>query len=250
MYLPCRASLCLVSVLFSAAVQAAPLTICAEPDNLPFSGRETGFEVQAAHLLAQDIGRPLQVVYVAQRTPDFLRTTIISGRCDALMSVPTGFRRLATTKPWYRAGYVAVARSSAGVPPAALDDARLGGLRIGVPGQGTPPALAQARHGRIQNLHAYSLFDSEKLVKDVERGTLDIAYVWGPFAGWYAAQQPGLTIATLPPSDGAIPLAFALSIGVRPGNDELLRELDAAIGRKAAELTKILDRWHLPREHD
>jgi mxaJ protein len=246
---PCRVSLCLAAVLFTATAQAAPFTICAEPDNLPFSARDgQGFEVEAARLLAEDMGRDLQVVYVAQRTPDFLRTTVISGRCDALMSVPRGFQRLATTKPWYRSRYVAVTLSSAPVALAAFDDARFGDLRIGVPGQGTPPALVLARHGRIQNLRAYSVFESEKLVEDVRQGVLDVAYVWGPFAGWYAARQPGLAVAMLPLSDGSTPLAFAFSIGVRPGNDVLLGELDEAIGRNTAALAKILDRWHVPRE--
>jgi mxaJ protein len=245
----CRASLFLAALLFSATAQAASFTVCAEPWNLPFSASDgRGFEIEAARLLASDMGRDFHVVYIAQRTPDFLRTTINSGRCDAMMSVPAGSQRLATTKPWYRSAYLAVSRSGAEVKLATLDDAGLQELRIGVAGQGTPPALVLARRGRIQNMRSYSVFDSERLVEDVREDVLDIAYVWGPFAGWYASQKQGLAVSALPPSDSGTPLAFALSIGVRTGNDALLSELDKAIDRNATALAAILDRWHVPRE--
>src|SRR5215211_7714156 len=98
----------------SAATAAEPLTICAEPANLPYAAQgERGFEIEVAKLLAVDMGRELRVVYAAQRTKDFLRSTINAGKCDALMTVPVESGTLATTKPWYRTGFAAVTRTSA-----------------------------------------------------------------------------------------------------------------------------------------
>jgi len=225
---------------------AEPLRVCAEPDNLPFSDdRGRGFELETAALLAADIGRPLQVVYVAQRTPDFLRTTINAGVCDALMGVPAGFDRLATTRPWYRSSYVAVSRQH-GAQVASFDDARLRGLSIGVAGRGTPPALALARHGVIHNVRTYSLFEARRLIQDVDAGAIDVAFVWGPFGGWQAAQarQP-LYVAGMP-ADGPQPVAFEIAVGVRKGNDALLHALDGALTRNRAAIADVLARWHVP----
>ncbi|SEP47560.1 amino acid ABC transporter substrate-binding protein, PAAT family [Rhodospirillales bacterium URHD0017] len=244
----CRVSLALALALVVAAEGAAaePLRVCAEPDNLPFSDhRDRGFELETASLLAADLGRPLQVVYVAQRTHDFLRTTINAGVCDALMGVPAGFDRLATTRPWYRSSYVAVSRRQEALV-ASFDDTRLRALAIGVAGRGTPPALALARHGVIDNVRTYSLFEPRRVVQDVDAGAIDVAFVWGPFGGWEAAQaRHPLSVAEIA-SDGPEPVAFEIAIGVRKGNEALLQALDSALTRNRAAIADILARWHLP----
>ena len=47
---------------------AAPLRVCADPNNLPFSNeRGEGFENRIAELVARELGRPLEYVWWAQR---------------------------------------------------------------------------------------------------------------------------------------------------------------------------------------
>jgi mxaJ protein len=242
----CRASIVLIFALAAQAAAAEPLRVCAEPDNLPFSdngGR--GFEIETAGLLAADLGRSLQVIYVAQRTPDFLRTTINAGVCDALMGIPAGFDRLMTTRPWYRSSYVSVSRRQE-PHVVSFDDARLRTLAIGVAGRGTPPALALARHGVLDNVRTYSLFEARRLVKEVDAGAIDVAFVWGPFAGWEAAQA-GQPLNLVPvPADGPQPLAFEIAVGVRKGNEPLRDALDGALSRNQRAIADILARWHVP----
>src|SRR4051812_31980148 len=67
--------------------------ICAEPNNLPMSdeGTRSGFEIEVAELVAKELGQPLEVKWVAQRDPSYLRQTIGAGACDAIMGIPADF---------------------------------------------------------------------------------------------------------------------------------------------------------------
>jgi mxaJ protein len=241
-----RNSAAFLLLLSSAAVaHAEPLRVCAESDNLPFSDRSgAGFELEVARLLALDLGRPLEVVYVSQRTPDFLRTTIGAGACDMIMSVPTRFGRLATTGAWYRSAYVAVAPPGKLQAHAAAADMRE--LIVGVVGGNTPAALVLASQ-KPAGARTYSVFEARHAIEDVAAGRLDAALVWGPAAGWQAARFDGkLALSSIDP-EGAQPLAFDISIGVRKADEALRQELDRTITGRRADIAAILASWHVPR---
>jgi mxaJ protein len=241
-------SLACISVL--EPVHATPLTICAEPDNLPFSSRqERGFEIEAATILATELGRPLEVHWVAQRLPDFLRVTIGAGICEALMSVPRESHKLATTAPWYRTSFVFVSKAMPAFKN--FDDPRLHSLSIAVPmvsnGGGTPPAIALMQRGLLDQIRPYSALESARMVRAVGDGKVDLAVVWGPFAGWYAANGGvPLTLSPTPDRDGNTPMAFDMSIGVGRDNEDLRRRLDAVLVHRRVELGQVLARWHVP----
>lgn len=241
-----RNSAAFLLLLSSAAVaQAEPLRVCAEPDNLPFSDKAgSGFELEVARLLAGDLGRPLEIVYVSQRTPDFLRTTIGAGACDMIMSVPTRFGRLATTSAWYRSAYVAVAPPGKLQAHAAVADMRE--LIVGIVGGNTPAALALVSQ-KPAGQRTYSVFEARRAIEDVAAGQLDAALVWGPVAGWQAARSDGKLALSSLQLEGAEPLAFDISIGVRKTDDGLRRDLDRAIARRHADIAAILANWHVPR---
>jgi mxaJ protein len=236
-----------------------PFAVCADPENLPYSSRDKGgFELEAARLLAEDVGRKLEIVWVAQRTPDFLRATILAGKCNAVMSVPSAFKSLATTDPWYRSSFTFVTRQDRLANLRDFDDPRLRQLRVGVAvaarGIGTPPSIALLKRGISENVRSYSLLDSSTLIDDLSVGTLDVAIAWGPFAGWYAHEaalkQEAPTLLSISPiaaADHEIPLVFEISIGLKKSDFELRKELDLAIDRNRSSIQAILDRWHIPR---
>jgi mxaJ protein len=188
------------------------------------------------------MGRELRVVYAAQRTKDFLRSTINAGKCDALMSVPVESGPLATTKPWYRTGFAAVTRSSA---PFDLEHA--GAMTIGLPAGVTAVSLTLHKQG-AEHLRFYSAFAQRQLVADVATGTLDVGILWGPFAGWLAGEENGpLTVSLLPAHTDQPPFALDMAIGVRRTHNALREALDGAIERNRHGIRAILDRWHVPR---
>ena len=136
--------------LLLGACTPQPLKVCADPNNLPFSNRQSeGFENKLSQMIAHDLGRPVQYIWWAQRR-GFVRNTVGNGACDIWPGVASGLETLATTRPYYRASYMFVTRTRDELAGLTLDDPRLARLKLGVQlvgddGSNTPPAHALAR---------------------------------------------------------------------------------------------------------
>src|SRR4051794_37369639 len=106
-------SLCVVAAVLGLSASsprpvspAAPLRVCADPNNLPFSNdKREGLENQLADLVARELKTSVEYVWWAQRR-GFIRNTLASGRCDIVMGVPSALSSVAATKPYYRSRYV------------------------------------------------------------------------------------------------------------------------------------------------
>jgi mxaJ protein len=245
----------------TAAEGARTLRVCADPNNLPYSDeQQRGFENRIAEILALQLDAELEYVWWAQRGK-YLRNTIEAGICDVLIGVPADFERLLTTRPYYRSGYMFVTRRDDALALSSLDDPRLRTLRVGVQlitdEATSPPAHALAERGVTQNVRGYLVYGNygepepiSPIVKAVANREIDVALVWGPQAGFFAARQRvPLTVAPImPESDGpARPMTFAISVGVRPGDEALRRDLDEALAARRADIDRVLDDYHVPR---
>jgi mxaJ protein len=255
--------LLIIASLVAAAEPAAAreLKVCADPNNLPFSNaREEGFENKIARIVADELGASLTYVWHAQRRGN-VRETLNEGLCDLIPGVASSLEMLGTTKPYYRSTYVAVARKGPLSDLDSFDDQRLAGLKIGVQligddGANTPPAHSLSRRGMIDNIRGFSIYGDygsqapqSPIVDAVARGEVDLAFVWGPTAGYFAKrQQVPLTIAPVRPrSDGpTLPMHFDISMGVRRDDRALKREVEAALDRRAADVRAVLVRYGLP----
>jgi mxaJ protein len=90
---------------------------------------------------------------------------------------------------------------------------------------------------------------SRTRIDAVENGNIDVAVVWGPTAGYFAAQESTpLTIEPVQPwRDGTgMPMAFDISMGVRRGDNALLQRLNDSLERNRAAITAILAAYHVP----
>ena len=97
-----------------AARAAAPLRVCADPNNLPYSNdRLEGFENRLAALVAADLRTTVQYTWWAQRR-GFLRNTLNAGICDVVIGWPARMELVRTTRPYYRSTYVFVTRRGRG----------------------------------------------------------------------------------------------------------------------------------------
>ena len=256
-------ALCIASAMLAHAApgHAAPIRVCSDPNNLPFSNRAgEGFENRIAELVARDRGTTVQYTWWAERR-GFLRNTLNAGSCDVVMGYPAHADAVATTRPYYRSTYVFVSRRSAHLRIRSLDDPVLRRVRVGVQlmgddGANSPPAHALSRRGIIQNVVGYTVYGDYRhpnpasdIVTAVARGDVDVAAVWGPLAGFFASRQRvplDLTPVT-PRLDGALPQVFAISMAVRKRDATRLRMLDDVIARHQREIARILDEYHVPR---
>ena len=254
--------LSLAFITCAAASRAnGTLTVCADPNNLPFSNRAgEGFENELVSLLAQEMGRDVSYVWWAQRR-GYVRNTLNEEKCDVWPGVAAGVERLATTRPYYRSTYVFVTRARDSLAGLTLDDDRLRSLTIGVQMIGdnamnTPPAHSLARRGLTQNVRGYMLYgDYTKpnppadIIRAVEQDDVDVAVVWGPLAGYFASRSPiPLRLEPVSPAldTAQYPMTFQIAMGVRRDNVALRDQLDSLIARDAPKIAALLTRYHVP----
>jgi mxaJ protein len=252
--------LVLALLLLAAPAEARTLKVCADPNNLPFSNaQEQGFENKIVRVVADELHADVQYVWHAQRRGN-VRETLNAGECDVIPGVASSLDMLATTRPYYRSTYVAVVRDGPLDGLATFDDPRLPKLRIGVQligadGQYTPPAHALSARGMVANIRGYTVYGDytsptpqSSILDAVARGEVDVAFVWGPTAGYFAKHEPvKLNLAPVPLADGpALPMVFDISMGVRRDDVALRRELDAALAKRSGEVRAILAAYGVP----
>ena len=245
----------------SAASAGGVLTVCADPNNLPFSNQaQAGFENKIAELVAKDLGDTVQYVWWAQRR-GYMRNTMTELKCDLWPGVASGIERVASTRPYYRSTYVFVTRTRDGLSGLTLDDARLRTLSIGVQMVGndatnTPPAHAVASRGIVDNVHGYMLYGNYAvpnpaagIMTAVTQHEVDVAMVWGPLAGYFAKQSAeALTLTPVTPSNaGGWPMVFNISMGVQTRNRELLQQVNEILAREKPAIDGILASYGVPR---
>ncbi|HEX4113115.1 MAG TPA: quinoprotein dehydrogenase-associated putative ABC transporter substrate-binding protein, partial [Stellaceae bacterium] len=190
----------LIAAVGAAHAATRTLRICADPNNMPFSNaQQQGFENKIAALVAADLHAHPTYFWWAQRR-GFVRNTLKAEKCDVWPGVATKLDMLTTTRPYYRSTYTFVSRAGDHLDIASFDDPRLSHLTIGVQMIGndamnTPPAHALAARGMIANVRGFMLYGDYRrpsppsaIVDAVAHRQVDIALVWGPLAGYFAAR--------------------------------------------------------------
>ena len=240
------------------AADTRVLRVCADPDNLPFSNEaRDGFENRIVEAIAASLDARVDYTWWEQRR-GFARKTLGQGLCDLWPGVATGLPGMATTTPYYRSSYVFVTRRDAHLDLATFDDPRLHALRIGVQMIGndatnTPPAHALARRGIVANVRGFMVYDdagtTSPIMQAVADGTIDVALVWGPTAGYFARRSDvPLALAKTPQNDGAaLPMTFDIAMGVRKNDPALRADVERALAADRERIGGILDSFGVPR---
>ena len=242
-------------------VQPRTLTACADPNNLPFSNKAgEGFENKLAQMIASDLHAKLDYMWWAQRR-GYVRNTLNERKCDFWPGIGSNVEMVATSRPYYRSTYMFVSRASAKLDGLTLDDPRLRKLRIAVQMVGneatnTPPAHALSSRGIVANVRGYMLYGDyskpnppAEIMQAVERGDVDVALVWGPLAGYFAARSPvPLRLEPVTPwmADMQWQMQFDISVGVQKDDQPLLKRIDGVLARRSGDIRNLLDAYHVP----
>lgn len=257
-----------VAVLLLAATAASPprapreFRVCADPNNLPFSNKAgEGFENELARLFARDLDATVSYDWLAMQR-GFSRKTLKTGSCDVIMGVPAHYDPVLTTKPYYRTTYVFVYRANGGPRITSLDDSALKHVKIGIHVIGddyenTPPAQALAMRGIISNVKGYRIVDDyskpnppSHLIDAVAHGDVDVAIVYGPFAGYFAPKEP-VKLDVVPLSQevdsiSGMPFTYEIAMGVRKDDPRRAAMLDSLIDRERPAIDSLLERYGIP----
>lgn len=232
------------------------LRVCADPGNMPQSNNKAeGYQNKIISILAADLGAQVSYFWRPYHERGLTRETFQNDECDLLLDMPVALQSLLVTEPMYRTTYVLAYRNDRGYDFKDLDDPRLKELKVGV-FQHSGIREVLERRGIKKNLDLHVItYDTDlveahqpwRQVQKVLDREIDVAAVWGPFAGWLPKMKGApLTIQPVNLMDDKVPLEFDLAIGMRPNNVLLKYMLDWALNRKAKEIESVLKDYGVP----
>ena len=242
------------------------LRVCQDPNNLPFSSTNgAGLENRIADIFGKALGLPVTYYSFPQRMA-FIRNTLrfkLPGQdypCDIVMGVPVGFDQVSVTQPYYRSTYAMVFPVGIGLDGVKssedflrLDKSRLDTLRIGVYDR-SPASAWLNKHGLLERGVPYKIlsadpsqYPGEIIERDLAAGKIDVAIVWGPIAGYFArrVKSPQLKVVVLK-SEPGVQFDYQMAMGVRYGEPEWKRQVEALIQSKQAEIRVVLEEYGVP----
>ncbi len=235
-----------------SAQEEGPLRVCFLGNNLPFSSQsgEHGFDVDVARAIAKSMGRPLVPVWVRNDEritevdeSDFPLRRLSRNECDAILSVPgrdavREASNVTVGNAYYGAAFELLGRE--GQTPASLHD--IEHQVVAVQAQTIASFILESL-----KISMRTFFSTEESLAAVATGDAELAFVWGPTAGWYAKQEPGtkLTFAAAEPISVA---RWNEHVATRTEDEALRTALDAALTRlrRSGELKAIAQRYGVP----
>ncbi|WP_153020209.1 substrate-binding domain-containing protein [Paramesorhizobium deserti] len=231
------------------------LRVCADPSNMPFSDQNgQGFENKLAELVAAKTGRKSVSYTWFPTVTGFVRNTLGAKRCDIIMGYPQGDELVQNTNAYFRSTHVMIYKKGSGLDGVeTIEDPRLATKKIGVVAR-TPPATNLANAGYMHNVKPYPLMVdtrltpsmAEVMLKDLQKGVIDVALLWGPMGGYYVHEiDPDLAVIPLV-KEKTGRMSFRITMGVRPSDQEWKRTLNRVIKENQKEINRILLDYHVP----
>ena len=172
-----------------------------------------------------------------------------------MIGVPAQVEGVRTTKPYYRSTYAIVTRKASHLELRSYDDPAWRQLKIGLhtvgnDGANSPPAQALGLHDLGNQIVGYTLWGADDaaapqgdVITAVADGSIDVAVVWGPFAGYFAKPY-GKQLQVRPaPVEAALPnqpFTWDIAVAVSRDNEALQLSLDGSLRRQSAKIQRIM----------
>jgi quinoprotein dehydrogenase-associated probable ABC transporter substrate-binding protein len=247
-----------VSTNTADLVNRKVLRVCAAPGNMPFSNKkQTGFENKIAAIVAEELGVPVENFWYPQGM-GLVRQTLNRKRCDLVVGTAQTDEFTLNTNHYYRTAYSLVYRSDdkslEGLK--SVFDPRLKGKKVGVQA-GAPPGDYVAKAGLMTTAKPYVGMPDRRyhpvekqMLEDLIKGDIDVATLWGPFAGYYA-KESGADLVVQPMVEDehkhkASKLTFRITMGVRPGETNWKRRLNDIIKKRQDDINDVLLDFGVP----
>jgi len=228
----------------SRADEVKPFRLCADPTNLPFSSNspsQPGFYVELGQALARTLGRPIAYdwykSYFGKRT---VRVTLLGNQCDAMIGLPRSedFMGPAVifSNTIAREGYALLTAKDR--PISGIDDLR--GKRVAVQFASTPQNLLAMR----DDIQKVTVLSPEEGMRALDRGAADVAFIWGPVAGWLnkTVYQDRYRLQ-LTEGEG---LSWDVAIGFAKASTELRDQIDAVLPDLERTIADLKVKYGLP----
>jgi quinoprotein dehydrogenase-associated probable ABC transporter substrate-binding protein len=232
------------------------LIVCADPGNMPLTDiNQAGFQNKIAAVIAKKLGANLEYFWRPYLERGLTRETFDTNMCDVLLDLPAVYEPALTTIPIYKSTYVLAYRSDRGYAFKDFDDPALKGLKIGVfqtssirqvmTKKGLAPYLKLKTLSHNADLHPEN--QPWRHAQEVLDGSLDVAGMWGPFAGWLKTMKgEPITLQPVNLWEDVVPMEYELAAGVRKTDAKLKYLLDLALEDSKSEIEKILTDYGVP----
>jgi ABC-type amino acid transport substrate-binding protein/cytochrome c5 len=222
----------------------APLRLCADPTNPPFSTddpKNPGAYIEIGDAIGRAIGRPVSHVwyrtYFGGRA---VRVTMLAKQCDAMIGLPDDKDfmgpRVIFSKPLFDIGYAVVlpAHKAFG----SLAD--LQGTRVAVQFSTAPQNILATRN----DMTAVTVLSPEEGMQALADGRADAAFIWGPTAGYLnQTAYRGAYKITSVEGEG---LSWPAAIGF-PKTETALRDtIDGALPGLSESISDLAGKYGFP----
>ena len=230
----------------AGADDAKPLRLCADPTNLPFSSDDPatpGIYLELGQELGKALGRPVTYdwykSYFGKRT---VRVTLLGKQCDALIGLPPSDDfmgpALIFSRPIAKEGYALVYGGDRTIER--LDD--LKALRVAVQYETTPQNLLALR----DDITTMTVLEPEEGMDALARGSVDVAFIWGPVAGWLNTSKYQSRFK-IQPADGE-GLQWPVAIGFAKRSSELRDQVDAVLPGLEQKMAELGRKYGFPTQ--
>ncbi len=249
----------LLAVLSAATAQQAgwDLRVCVSAHEPPASDRaHPGYEEKLAGILADEMHANLDLVYTPAGGNGYaVQHELAPGACDMVMGAPEGAQGLVNTVPYLRIPYVFVYRSDASFSVKGLDDPVLKTLKVGVPPNSLMASALQDAGfaSSIVPISPDLTVDGgpsmAPLIAKLEDGTVDAVMLYGAYATYFV-QQPSRHLQMHAVTPEITPAGYAMfhleTVGVRPGDDSLQRDVNNALAAGWSRIQTALSDAGIP----
>lgn len=243
------------------------LRICAAKNQPPLSMEDgSGLENKIGVALAEAMKKKSQFVWSDKPAIYLVRDYLDKKQCDVIIGLDAGDPRVATSKPYYRTGYVFVSRADQNLDVKSWNDMRLKQVSHIVVAFGSPGEVLLKDMGKYEDSMAYlyslvnfksarnqyTQIDPGRMVGEVVNGATEIAVGFAPDVARYVKASNTPLRMTLIEDDATksngekVPQRFDQSVAVRRDDRALLAEVDAALRVAKPRIDEILKAEGVP----
>ena len=234
------------------------LRVCADPNNLPYSNQELeGYENKIANLFAKKLG-DIPVLYSwYPMTSGFVRRTLDAKTCDIIITFPAIHELVQNSNPFYSSSYVMMTLEEKNINIKSLSDPIIKekNYKIGII-HATPPTSHVAKNKLFEQVKFYlQAADPRKqkpwtdITNDLVNGELDIAILWGPYAGYeakLAKKKIKLVPLTKEEKVSRGTMVYRFTMGIRRNEPEWGKTINDLIKDNQEEINEILREYNIP----
>ena len=244
-------------VSLSTVLEKGVLRVCADKWALPFSGdapSAPGIGLEIADIMARRLNVRLEYVWLDTGARGgaipMLRDTLLGKRCDCFVGLPvkvaTYLDGLEVTEPFLGTAFAMVIPQGA-EPIKVFDEVR--GKKVGAASNSPPWKVLYDMGLEI----SYAYRDNEEIIEAVEKGEIEIGFVWGPAAGWFLKQNPEHKVQLVSAHDllprlRGEPVVYNIGVALRKTDVTLKNALSQAMKEiiDSGKLEEIVTRYGVP----